>query len=150
MGADAILFKLHGSVNWVRTTEGIQRVDIPQRDLGGAPTVIAYPSRLKREIHEEPFRINYDYLLACLLHAEVCVVIGFSFRDQEIVEELRQATELNQKLGLMIINPNAEAINAHLKTKFGFDAKPVLINQEFTAENAQSLADYIKHYMTWT
>jgi hypothetical protein len=148
-GADVILFKLHGSVNWVRTPEGIQRVDIPQRDLGGAPTVIAYPSRLKREIHEEPFRTNYDYLIACLLHAEVCVVIGFSFRDQEIVEEFRQAMQLNKKLGLLIINPDAEAINAHLKTKFGFDPKPVLINREFTAENAQPLADNIKRYMTW-
>lgn len=143
-GVDVIFFKLHGSVDWVRTVGGaIQRVDIPQRQLGGAPRIIAYPSRLKREIHEEPFRTNYDYLLACLLHAKVCAVIGFSFRDQEIVEELRQAMQLNKGLELMIIDPNAEAIEFHLWNKLGFKPKAQFIPEALTLENAQSIADTI-------
>jgi len=143
-GVDIIFFKLHGSVDWVGTPSGaIQRVASGQRNPGGMPTVIAYPSRLKREIHEEPFRTNYDYLLACLLHAKVCAIIGFSFRDQEIVEEFRQAMELNEKLKLVLIDPKAEAIEFHLYNKLGFKPKAELIKEEFTIENAQSIADRI-------
>lgn len=143
-GADIILFKLHGSVDWVRTPSGIQRVDIPQRNPGGAQTVIAYPSRLKREIHEEPFRTNYDYLLACLLHTKVCVVIGFSFRDQEIVEELRQALELNEGLELRIIDPDVQAM-FHLNSRLGFGPlvriKGLSTDREFNVATAPSLTD---------
>ena len=143
-GADVILFKLHGSVDWVRTSKGaIQRFESGKRDPGGMKTEIAYPSRLKREIHEEPYRTNYDYLLACLLHAKVCAVIGFSFRDQEIVEEFRQAMELNKMLKLVLIDPNAEAIASHLENKLGFKPRAKLINGEFTIQNAQSLTDMI-------
>lgn len=150
-GADVILFKLHGSVDWVRTPSGaIQRVESRKRDPGGMPTIIAYPSRLKSEIHEEPFRTNYDYLIACLLHTRLCAVIGFSFRDQEIVEEFRQAMELNKKLKLMIIDPNAKAIKSHLENKFGFEPKAELVIKEFTRENAQSIADQIKQGTYWT
>lgn len=144
-GADVILFKLHGSVDWVRTpSRAIQRVESGQRNPGGMPTVIAYPSRLKREIHEEPFRTNYDYLLACLLHAKVCAVIGFSFRDQEIVEELRQAMGLNKDLELVIIDPNADTIKTHLQNRLGFEPQVELIKEEFTVESAPSIAYKIK------
>lgn len=149
-GADVILFKLHGSVDWVRTPRGaIQRVESGQRNPGGMPTVIAYPSRLKREIHEEPFRTNYDYLLACLLHARVCAVIGFSFRDLEIVEELRQAMELNKDLHLMIIDPHAAAIETHLEDKLGFRPKADLLEGEFNVEGAPYIAKTIKATLEW-
>jgi len=141
---EVVFFKLHGSVDWVRIPSGtIQRVESRKRDPGGMKTEIVYPSLLKREIHEEPYRTNYDYLLACLIHAKVCAVIGFSFRDQEIVEEFRQAMELNKKLGLVIIDPNAKAIKSYLQSKFGFEPKAELIKEEFTIENAQSIGDRI-------
>lgn len=144
-GADLILFKLHGSVDWVRTNSAtIQRIEGQGRDPGRMKTQIVYPSQLKREIHEEPYRTNYDYLLACLLHAKVCAVIGFSFRDQEIVEEFRQGLELNEDLELMIVDPNAEMIQSYLKNKLGFDPRAELITEEFSLENASSLADKIK------
>ncbi len=142
---EVILFKLHGSVDWVRTPSGaIQRVEGKQRDPGKLKTIIAYPSRLKREIHEEPFRTNYDYLLACLIHAKLCVVIGFSFRDQEIVEELRQAMGVNEKLELMIFDPRAKAIKSHLEGKLGFEFEAELIKKHFTPRTAESLAKKIK------
>jgi hypothetical protein len=150
-GADVISFKLHGSVDWVRTpTRAIQRVEARKRDPGGMPTVIAYPSRLKREIHEEPFRTNYDYLLACLLHAKVCAVIGFSFRDQEIVEEFRQAMQLNKELQVAIIDPNAKAVKAQLLIKLGetwwenkFEHRVKPVDEHFTALNTEHLANMI-------
>jgi hypothetical protein len=145
---DVIFFKLHGSVDWVRTPTGrIQRVESRQRDPGGMKTEIVYPSRLKREIHEEPYRTNYDYLLACLLYAKVCAVIGFSFRDQEIVDEFRQAMEINPFLELMIIDPNAAAINSHLETKLGFKPMVELIPEKLAIESAESLASKIRRHV---
>lgn len=152
--SDVIFFKLHGSVDWVDTPlGGIQRVDIPKRELGGMQRVIAYPSRLKREIHEEPYRTNYDYLMACLLHAKVCAVIGFSFRDQEIVEEFRQAVDLNERLQLIIVDPNAETVRRHLESKIGFESTTVRLSgtlpthttipERFTSQTAASIGDQI-------
>lgn len=144
-GTDVILFKLHGSVDWVRTPLGaIQRVTSRQRDPGGMKTEIAYPSRLKREIHEEPYRTNYDYLLACLLHAKGCAVIGFSFRDQEIVEEFRQAMQLNEELKVIIVDPRAEEIESHLRGKL--DPTSVMchrITGEFQQGTAPGIAEEI-------
>jgi hypothetical protein len=156
---DVILFKLHGSVDWVRTpSEGIQRVDIPKRELGGAQRVIAYPSQLKRDIHEEPYRTNYDYLIACLLHAKVCAVIGFSFRDQEIVEEFRQAIDLNENLKLIIIDPEAEVVRKHLENKVGFESitldsaglRPTYttVCEKFSHQTAASIAHEIAAIVT--
>ncbi|HEX78095.1 MAG TPA: hypothetical protein G4O03_06775 [Dehalococcoidia bacterium] len=143
--AGVIFFKLHGSVDWLRTPTGaIQRVEGQRRDPGGMPTIIAYPSRFKREIHEEPFRTNYDYLIACLLHARVCAVIGSSFRDQEVVEEFRQALELNKDLELIIIDCNAETIKSQLRGKLGFEPKIEPIKQKFNKESAPALADMIR------
>lgn len=154
---DIVLFKLHGSVDWVPTpSNGIQRIDIPKRQLGGVERVIAYPSQLKVEIHEEPYRTNYDYLLACLLYAKVCAVIGFSFRDQEIIEEFRQGLELNEDLELIIVDPKAEEIFEYLENKVGYQirrAATMYLSGErlqhkamaikFTPETSKSVADEI-------
>lgn len=144
-GADIILFKLHGSVDWLRTPRGaIQRLEGRRRDPGELKTVIAYPSRLKREIHEEPFRTNYDYLIACLLHAKVCAVIGFSFRDQEVVEEFRQAMELNKDLQLAIFDPNVSSITQNLAKKVGFERVKLPSSKEFSPEASTAFADVIQ------
>lgn len=157
---DIVLFKLHGSVDWVTIPSGdIQRVNIPKSNLGGAPRTIAYPSQLKREIHEEPFRTNYDYLIACLLKARVCAVIGFSFRDQEVVEEFRQAMNLNEELKLIIIDPNAEVIADRLEEKVGFSSQVldspgttprraiVTVSESFTFETAAGIAEKIARHL---
>lgn len=143
---DIILFKLHGSVDWVRTPAGvIQRIESQQRDPGNMQTIIAYPSRLKREIHEEPFRTNYDYLLACLLHAKVCAVIGFSFRDQEIVEEFRLAAQLNKDLELILIDPNVARIERQLEEKLGFYPNCFISDVgELTQQTAARLTEIIQ------
>lgn len=117
-GNDIIFFKLHGSVDWVRTPGGnIERTEAKKRDPGPLKSVLAYPSRTKKEIHEEPFRTNYDYLLACLAHAQTCVVVGFSFRDQEIVEHFREACGINKDLRVVVFDTNGKIEN-HISGKF--------------------------------
>ncbi len=143
---DIILFKLHGSVDWHRTLNGeIQRIEAHQRNPGILKTVVAYPSRTKKEIHEEPFRTNYDYLLACLAHAKVCLVIGFSFRDQEIVEHFREAAGINSDLRVEVVDLNKHIANyvvsrCNLSGKVGM----MLISEEHVGENIQLAVPFMR------
>jgi hypothetical protein len=119
-GGDVVLFKLHGSVDWQLTPSGpIQRVEAEARDPEPMKTVLIYPSRQEAEIDEEPFAVSYAYLSACLTHTQVCLVIGFSFRDREVVDRLRVAMDVNEKLRLLILDPNADSITEHLIDKLG-------------------------------
>ena len=145
-GSDIILFKLHGSVDWVRTPGGhIQRTEAKQRDPGSLKTVLAYPTRTKREIHEEPFRTNYDYLLACLAHTQICFVVGFSFRDQEIVEHFREAAGLNKNLRVIIFDTNEKAVEG-ISGKFKLDRPLELIKipSEAAEKNIRFVAKHVK------
>ena len=134
-GRDVILFKLHGSVDWHLTPAGsIQRVETKERNPGQMKTILVYPSRQKWEIHDEPFRRSYDYLFACLAHAQTCMIVGFSFRDQEIVEQLRAAIGINKDLVLWIVDPNVASIIEHLTKKLGFKPHVYPIEKEFCRE----------------
>lgn len=145
-GKDIILFKLHGSVDWFKTPGGdIQRTEAKQRDPGSLKTVLVYPTRTKREIHEEPFRTNYDYLLACLAHARVCFVVGFSFRDQEIVEHFREAAGLNKDLRVVIFDTEERAVEG-ISTKLKLARPPEIIKipSEAAENNIRFVARHIK------
>lgn len=143
-GKEIILYKLHGSVDWVRAPNGeIQRVGAGKRNPGNLKTVVVYPTRTKKEIHEEPFRTNYNYLLACLTHAKLCLVIGFSFRDQEITEYFRAATEMNKELKLLIANTNKEVGDYALRE---FSPNQVLSFMQISNENS---ANNIKLAINW-
>lgn len=147
-GHDVILFKLHGSVDWHLTPTGtIQRVETRQRDPGKLKTILIYPSRQKREIHDEPFRTSYDYLFACLTYAKICVIIGFSFRDQEIVEELRAAKGINSNLRLLIMDPNVDSIAEHLSKKLGFEPSVIPLKVEFTPEIKDRFPSYFEEIL---
>lgn len=143
-GHSVILFKLHGSVDWHLTPAGsIQRIEAKQRDPGQLKTTLIYPSRQKREIHDEPFRTSYDYLFACLAHAKVCVIIGFSFRDQEIVEQFRAAIGVNENLSLLIADPNATSISEHLVRKLGFGPNITPLEIEFAPETKDEILRHL-------
>lgn len=151
-GNDIILFKLHGSVDWHRTPAGeIQRIEAKQRNPGNLKTVIAYPSRTKTEIHEEPFRTNYDYLLACLAHTKLCIIIGFSFRDQEIAEHFREATGVNKDLRLLIFDIN-EKSSEYMLSKFTPTSGSawVTLEREFAKDNIKTAMGRTIKELRWT
>ena len=146
---DIILFKLHGSVDWHRTPSGeIQRIEARQRNPGDLKTIVVYPSRTKREIHEEPFRTNYDYLLACLTYAKLCVVIGFSFRDQEVTEHFREASGMNPNLEVVIFDRN-KAIRSYAEAKFypACGISFVSVPTELSKENITFAIELTKKYL---
>jgi len=70
---------------------------------------LVWPARTKH-IKKEPYETNYRYLRECLNQAELCVVIGFSFRHEVIREYFTKSVAANPSLRLAIVDPMAEAI----------------------------------------
>ena len=79
------LWKLHGSVNWVRSDDDqIVRIGQPAKDLPAA----IYPSDAKyEESRRVPFLVLQDRLRRALHQPETIVLVsGFSFADDHLNE----------------------------------------------------------------
>ena len=101
-----VLFKLHGSTSWFReqnNPDSIRKSPNPVMESA----VLIYPTtQIKQQTTiDEPFKTGYEYLQKCLNHAELCVVIGFSFRDEAIKQVFGGALETNHNLKLAIVDP---------------------------------------------
>ena len=108
-----LLFKLHGSCNWRvnRQTKAVTKestAELVSADslFGNA---LMWPAQTK-SIKEGPYKTNYDYLEQCLMQAEFCVVIGFSFRGEVIKRYFTKALERNRKLKVALVDPRAQAL----------------------------------------
>jgi hypothetical protein len=110
-----VLFKLHGSADWV-TEKGSKEITITppvhHTDTRYENTVI-YPATRKVAI-EEPYSTAYDYFQRCCEHAKVCVAIGYSFRDYDTLTRLRSAARLNSDLNVVLISPQASDLELKL------------------------------------
>jgi hypothetical protein len=108
-----LLFKLHGSSTWRlhrRTGEFTKESTAePVADKSTYENALVWPG-LTKEIEKGPYETNYAYLEACLGCATLCVLIGFSFRDEVIRGFFKSALHANEALRMAIIDPAAEAI----------------------------------------
>ena len=111
-----ILFKLHGSTNWIKKknsgiiirSESFYTEHEPDYD-----TMMIYPAKRKIALHE-PFFTAYDYLQKCLSHAELCLVIGYSFRDYDSRMRFKSAKISNPNLRIVVLDPFAETLQKEL------------------------------------
>lgn len=97
------LWKLHGSVNWVRTEESqIVRIGRP---ADGLPAAI-YPSDAKyEESRRVPFLVLQDRLRRALHQAETIVLVsGFSFADDHLNEMLFDAASRRQRSEFVVFS----------------------------------------------
>ena len=106
-----VLHKLHGSLNWRRTAEGkIEQVRPEERiGVGGensfVENLLIYPGGKDQPI-SEPFRELYKTYETQLQKVIVCVVVGFSFRDEYL--NIGFSGFLNRKdTTLVVISPSA-------------------------------------------
>lgn len=109
------LYKLHGSLYWFTTPRG-KMLKVPIKGLEASKIkyitgedlteVIIYPT-----IQKDKFSRIYSFLdftfTDRLSKSNLCVIIGYSFRDEDITEKLREAIQVNKDLWLLIISPNA-------------------------------------------
>lgn len=109
-----VLFKLHGSSTWYRhkptgRITNVGSMSLRLRDDPEYENVLVWPARTKR-IEEGPHQVDYQYLKECLSRTHLCIVIGFSFRDEVIRRYFEEALISNRDLTLVIVDPEADKI----------------------------------------
>lgn len=136
-----VLFKLHGSVNWVhvassgriiRTQPFHQRID-PQQYRN----VLIYPAMRKIAI-DNPYFGAYEYYLRCCEEARACLTIGYSFRDYDALTRLRGAMSVNPDLRVMLLSPSASKV-LHDLPIHNSRLEPI----DFSFGDAQRVAAYL-------
>ncbi len=100
------LWKLHGSVNWVRSDDDqIVRIGQPAKDLPAA----IYPSDAKyEESRRVPFLVLQDRLRRALHQPETLVLVsGFSFSDDHLNEMLFDAATRRERSEFVVFSYDA-------------------------------------------
>lgn len=119
---DVKLFKLHGSIMWYFTDYGNYvklPIKIPIEMIGEyrfplysgeiASPFILYPIGRKWE-YTEPVGYLTNKLQKYLKSTELCIVVGYSFRDDDIRRIFFESAKENENLTIILISPNAGEI----------------------------------------
>ena len=124
-----LLYKLHGSVNWEKTDDGIVEKEKPDAQKA----CLIYPASGKyQQSYNQPFIESISQYLAAIREPNTCLlIVGFGFNDDHLSEPLLSAVRSNPHLRLIIVDPNAkdnatqadELGNRHLKELFKLSAR---------------------------
>jgi len=111
------LYKLHGSVDWERRSEGIERHE------GTSSPCLIYPAFTKYEhSYYQPYLEMMSRFLTALRESNTTlVVIGFGFSDEHLVQPIMAMVGASSSLRLMVVDRSAkkkasEATNEYLRT----------------------------------
>jgi len=126
-GRAIVLFKLHGSTTWVR--QGRRILKSPAFYTGDdemCENVMIFPATRKVAI-EDPYFTGYDYLEKCLSAAQLCLVVGYSFRDYDTLMRFKAAKLSNPALEIHLIDPLAHILKEQVE-KNGINAEPLSLS----------------------
>ncbi|MFC7724168.1 SIR2 family protein [Nocardioides sp. GCM10028917] len=95
------LYKLHGSVDWDETNDGVRRDTTP-----GNPVLI-YPSSMKyQQSYRPPYLESMARFQMTLRQPETTVIVaGFGFNDAHVVGPLLSAVRSNVSLRFIVVDP---------------------------------------------
>jgi hypothetical protein len=98
------IYKLHGSTNWYKSGEKIQRRREDEKD-----SVMIFPHRDKfKESYEMPFFELVSRFQNCLRKTNtVLFIIGYGFGDEHINRIIKEAVIANLNLQVFVISPTA-------------------------------------------
>jgi DNA-binding ferritin-like protein (Dps family) len=124
VGIDVRLLKLHGSVLWYRTEEGafykvLLKVPPEYNKLitgEKLEQLIAYPVAGK-PIHVAPLAYAMNELRKRLEEVSQCIIIGYSMRDNHIIDIFIEALRRNDKLRIILVNPDPFSILKQIENK---------------------------------
>lgn len=108
------IYKLHGSVNWYQGEQGRLRCGTNAAESGSQTLrgdqvineLMIYPATQKYTFRE-PFYDMFHHLKQCLMRSQTCYIVGYSFRDEDILGVFHDALGLNASLSLCLIDPDA-------------------------------------------
>ncbi|WP_063963274.1 SIR2 family protein [Ensifer sp. Root31] len=101
------LYKLHGSVDWRRRTDGVV-IRSMATDKAGLEPVLIYPRSTK---YQQAFEVPYIDMFAAFQGAlrepdTALIVAGFGFADDHISSPIWSALESNLSLRLILVDPS--------------------------------------------
>lgn len=150
------LYKLHGSLNWKNHKKyGIERTTFERKpnDSNYDKDFLIYPSLSPKDgmIHE-PYATIRSKFNDFLKNVDVCIVIGFSFRDEHLNKIFTNFVSSNKKL--IVISPSSlkdvgNVIDASLyeQSEQIFRLKKYNIvgfTEEVSEKTIQQVADFIE------
>jgi hypothetical protein len=124
-----VQFKLHGSVDWIRSDKSGRIVRAPAMydllDSDEFQNAIIYPAGNK-VANRDPYFSAYEYFSKCCEQADLLLVIGYSFRDYDILNRLMGAHARNEELKIILLSPDAHGIMLDaIDEDFRYSIKPV-------------------------
>jgi hypothetical protein len=112
------IYKIHGSLFWFKTRRS-KYIKLPIKDIDikklhyftdeDISETIIYPL-LTKEAYTGPFPWLIQEFRNKLLRTNLCIVIGYSFRDESIRKIVFEQMESNPELWLYLVNPHATEV----------------------------------------
>jgi len=102
-----LLYKLHGSVNWRQTKDGIVEESNPPAN----EACLIYPARGKyQQSYNQPYLESISQYLAAIREPNTCIlVVGFGFNDDHLSEPLLAAVRSNPHLRLIVVDTSIKS-----------------------------------------
>jgi hypothetical protein len=102
-----LLYKLHGSVNWRQTKDGIVEESNPPAN----EACLIYPARGKyQQSYNQPYLESISQYLSAIREPNTCIlVVGFGFNDDHLSEPLLAAARSNPHLRLLVVDPSIKS-----------------------------------------
>lgn len=134
---DRILYlKIHGSLDWKESGDRIIKTSEEARstDTNISNALWIAPTLYGKDLKNRPFNEIYEKFKEQLQQADICITIGYSFRDTQVNIEFENFIKRKRKL--FIIDPHPEKIIPNLGLSFDINMKDF---------NPDVFVDYIKH-----
>lgn len=131
------LYKIHGSVDWIRTEQGIIQKRISDSQKG--EPVIIYPSSTKYQTsYESPYLDMMASFLEAVQKPKTAILcLGFGFNDKHINNAITMALRTNPELLLMIGTRSLFDENS----SFNKDIRELLVNAVKAGDSRITLID---------
>lgn len=98
-----LYYKLHGSVNWKRSKDGV----VEEGEPSGENACLIYPARGKyQQSYNQPYLESISQYLAAFREPNTCIlIVGFGFNDDHLSEPLLSAIRSNPNLRVLVADP---------------------------------------------
>lgn len=100
------LYKIHGSLNWKEDGDKIRRMEDNESEDG--TNFVIYPTMLEKEYDRKPYSALWEQFKIRIKNSDVFIVIGCSFRDDEIKKQFRTFLNSKENTKLFVISPTAD------------------------------------------
>lgn len=140
------LTKLHGSIFWHKDADG-KIVETGSVQPGGADDdIIIAPTEGTKNYDDEPFLALMNHFREALEEIDVLVVVGFSYRDEKIVDAIKR--RLKDGMTLISISPTAKR---DIEQRVSDDeSKPVKVDSLELALTGSGIVSYDIQFLPQT